>query len=100
MSTSLYRGRRLLPLVFGSLALFSLTLSDGSWLAAQGKKDAKAAKAKGDDDAKDEAKEEKKAEVKYVQNIPTRKDKFGSQGAKQIQRIDELVKQNWINNKV
>jgi len=97
MSISLVRWRRLLPLTFGSLALLSLVLLDGGWLVAQGKKDAKASKSKGDDA---EVKEEKKAEVKYVANIPPRKDKFGSQGAKQIQQIDDLIKQNWLANKV
>lgn len=108
MSTSLYHWRRLLPLTLGSLALVSLALLDGGWLIAQGKKDAKDAKAvkatkeaKGEDEAKEEGKDEKKAEVKYVPNIPPRRDKMiGSQGLKQVQTIDDLVKKNWLANKV
>src|SRR4051812_13346918 len=96
MSLFLYRWRRLLPLALGSLAMVSLVLLDSSTLIAQAKKAAPKT-AKKDDDAK----EEKKAEVKYVPMIPARKDKIvGSQGAAQIQKIDELIKQNWINNKV
>jgi hypothetical protein len=97
-------GRRpLLPLALGTFAILALVLTDGGLLEAQAKKETKAAaKSKKDgDESKEETKETPKKEIKYVQNIPPVTDKLlTSQGVEQVAKINELIKQNWINNKV
>ena len=89
-----------MPVIFGSLAIGGLVLVDGNSLIAQAKKDTKAAKAK---DAKegDDAPETKKAEVKYVPQIPAVIDFMVTEhGKPQVAKINELIKANWIGNKV
>lgn len=93
-----FRWSRLLPLTFGAFAIAGLVLLDGNVLNAQAKKEAKAAKTKDGDDAPAET---KKVEVKYVQQIqPVTDQLINSNGAKQVAKINELIKANWIGNKV
>jgi hypothetical protein len=96
-ATPRFRWSRLLPFTLGAFAIVGLVLCDGHHLVAQAKKEAKSAKSKtGDDEGAP-----KKVEVKYVPQIPPVTDQlFNSGGVKQVNKINELIKANWLANKV
>lgn len=84
-----------MPLTLGSLAIVGLILLDGRSLVAQAKKDVKEAA------AETSAEPAKKAEVKFIPQIPPIQDQMlTSNGAAQVSRINELVRANWVANKV
>lgn len=101
---------RLVPLAFGTLAIAGLVLTDSRPLVAQAKKDVKEAKTEAKDTgdtAKDPSKKDretagtKRAPIPYVQQIPAPVDQLvNSAAAKQVNKINELIRANWIANKV
>lgn len=100
------RWNRLVPLALGTLAILGMLSLDTS-VRAQAKKeatkdskDAKDSKAKSDDN---DAKEEKKEVVvpRREPVIPSIVDQMITRdGAAQVAKINELIKANWIANKV
>ncbi len=100
-SSQVFRWSRLLPLAFGSVALACLVALDGNPIAAQTKKEAKTpAKTKDGEEAK-ATEPAKKRRPPYVQNIPPITDQtINSSGAKQVAKINESIRANWVANKI
>jgi hypothetical protein len=89
---------RLLPLAFGAAAIIGLVMFDGIALVAQAQKAAKSAKTKDGDEA---PKAKKTEPAKYVTQIPPVTDQLiNSSGAKQVAKINDSIRANWIANKV